>query len=186
MSSKYSQKKHILYEICNEPNGSGVTWDTIAEYANRIIPIIRKNDKHSIIIIGTPNWCQQLDVVNPAKLINSYNVVYSFHFYAATHQSLFPMFEKEIHRIPVFASEWGVCEASGNGNINFESSEKYLNAMKQHVLDNDTVTVGWCVFSYGDKKEAASVLKPESCQSKQWNNMSPTGFFIRDFLRFEE
>ena len=183
MSSKYSKKPHVLYEICNEPNGNTVTWDTIANYANRIIPIIRKNSPKSIIIIGTPQWSQLLDKVNPAKLVDSTNVMYAFHFYAASHAGLLPMFLKEIHRIPVFTTEWGLCENTGNGNVNFNTAELYLDAMKQHVSNNDTISVSWCLFSYSDVKETASVLKPQSCKNKLWNNMTPTGFFIRDYLQ---
>lgn len=183
MSKKYANKKHVIYEICNEPNGKNVSWDTIANYANRIIPIIRKNDPQSVIIVGTPNWCQLLETVNPASLIDSKNILYSFHFYAATHKDLLPMFEQQIHRIPVIVSEWGVCEANGNGNINFEVSNSYLQAMNQHTLNDNTVSVSWCIFSYGDKKEAASVLEPQSCNNKKWDNMSPTGFFIRKYFK---
>lgn len=183
VSKKYKDKTHIIYEICNEPSGKGVTWDTVAEYANKIIPIIRKNDNKSLIVVGTPNWCQQIDQVNPKQLVDTFNVMYSFHFYAATHAGLLPMFETQIHRIPVFVTEWGVCEASGNGNINFDISEKYINTMAQHVSNGDTVQISWCNFSFGDKKEAASVLKPNSCKLQQWENMTPTGLFVRDCLK---
>lgn len=183
MTSKYGNKPHVFYEICNEPNGNGVTWDTIANYANRIIPIIRKNAPKAVILIGTPQWCQYIDKVEPAKLKDTSNVMYTFHFYAATHLGLLPMFLKEIHRIPIFVSEWGVCESSGNGNINFDNSDKYLDAMAKHIEDTDTVSISWCNFSYGDKKEAASVLQPQSCSNKLWGNMSPAGLYIRERLK---
>jgi aryl-phospho-beta-D-glucosidase BglC (GH1 family) len=182
MSKKYAKKPHILYEICNEPSGKDIIWDTIADYANRIIPIIHKNDPKAILIVGTPHWCQSIDKVDPKKLVDTSNVMYAFHFYATTHFRLIPMFMQQIHRIPIFVSEWGPCESSGDGNINFNSAEQYLTIMKQHVLNGDTVSISWCNFSYGDKKEAASVLKPFSCDQKSWNNMSPTGLFVRDFL----
>jgi len=182
MTSKYARKTHILYEICNEPSGKDVNWDTIANYANRIIPIIHKNAPRAVIIIGTPHWCQSIDLVNPSKLVDTFNVLYSFHFYATTHFRLIPMFTQQIHRIPVFVTEWGPCESSGDGNINFDATEQYLNAMQKHGLNGDTVSVSWCNFSYGDKKEAASVLKPFSCDKKQWDNMTPTGLFVRDYM----
>jgi aryl-phospho-beta-D-glucosidase BglC (GH1 family) len=182
MTTKYAQKTHLLYEICNEPSGTTVTWDTIADYANKIIPIIHKNVPKAVILVGSPMWCQFIDKVQPSKLVDTLNVMYSFHFYATTHEWLIPMFLKEIHRIPVFVSEWGPCESSGDGNINFNATEKYLNAMKQHISNGDTVSISWCNFSYGDKKEAASALKPQSCDLKLWNNMTPTGLFVRDYM----
>lgn len=183
VAKKYAQKKHVLYELCNEPNGDDVTWDTIARYANRILPIIRNHDKDAVIIIGTPRWCQELDKVDVSKLNDIHNVMYAFHFYAATHQSLLPLFEREIHRIPVMVTEWGVCENTGNGKIDLESSEKYIAAMKHHSNNNETVSVSWCLFSFGDKKESSSVLEPGSCHAKQWENMSPTGYFIRKHFK---
>ena len=104
MTTKYAQKTHLLYEICNEPSGTTVTWDTIADYANKIIPIIHKNVPKAVILVGSPMWCQFIDKVQPSKLVDTLNVMYSFHFYATTHESLIPMFLKEIHRIPVFVS----------------------------------------------------------------------------------
>ena len=178
MSAKYANKTHIIYELCNEPNGKAVTWDTIADYSNRIMPVIRKNDSRSVIIIGTPQWCQELDKVDPHKLKDTGNVMYAFHFYAATHQGLLPMFEEQIHRIPVFISEWGVCESNGNGKLDENTSAEYLKAMKKHIYKGDTVTTSWCLFSFGDKNETSSVLKPNSCKAKQWENMTPTGEFI--------
>ncbi len=182
MSTKYRNKKHVIYEICNEPNGDDVTWEVIADYANRIIPVIHKNAPGALIIVGTPQWSQLLDKVNPAILTDTYNVMYSFHFYAASHASLLPMFLREIHRIPVFTSEWGACESSGNGNVNFNVSQSYIKAMKHHVLNGDTAIISWCNFSYSDVDETASSLKPNSCTKGQWENMTPTGFFIRDCL----
>ena len=42
ISTKYRYIPNIIYEICNEPNGS-TSWDDIKNYANEIVPIIRKN-----------------------------------------------------------------------------------------------------------------------------------------------
>ena len=182
MSVKYADKTHVLYDICNEPNGKEVTWDTIADYANRIIPIIRENDSQSVILVGTPDYSQRLDQVKPEKIRLPENVMYTFHFYAASHLDLLSILEAEIHRIPVFASEWGVCEYTGNGDVNFENSKKFMDVMEQHVFNKDTVSVSWCSFSYSDVDEAASMLKPESCTQGKWENMTPTGYFFKDYL----
>jgi len=57
--------------------------------------------------------------------------------------------------------------------------------MAEHIQGTDTVSISWCNFSYGDKKEAASALKPQSCTKKLWENMTPTGLFVRDWLKKE-
>ena len=55
-TTQFASSEHVLYEICNEPSGSSVTWSVIADYANQIIPAIRKHDPNAIIIVGTPTW----------------------------------------------------------------------------------------------------------------------------------
>jgi len=182
MSTKYAGKKHVIYELCNEPSGNAVTWDSISTYANRIIPIIRKNDPKSLIIVGTPNWSQKLETVNVSKLKDSKNVMYAFHFYAKSHAVLYSGFVSQIHRIPVFVTEWGTCESSGAGGIDTATSNLFIRAMNRHVSNKDTVYISWCNFSYGDKNESASSLVPNSCDNKLWNNTTTDGDFIKYWL----
>ena len=93
MSQKHGSKGSVLYEICNEPNGE-IHWPQIKSYAEEIIPIIRKNDPDGIILIGTPSWASlgisenklATDIITaPIGKSFSHNVMYSFHFYAASH-----------------------------------------------------------------------------------------------------
>ncbi len=182
VSSKYSGKKNIIYELFNEPYGTTAPWDTIAEYANRIMPIIRKNDPDAVIIIGCSDWDQKLQSIDTAKLNDNTNVMFAFHFYAASHRSLYPIFAEYIHRIPVFVSEWGMCESSGAGMLDTAVSSLFLRTMKQHILDKDTVSISWCNFSYGDKEESTSSLKPHSCADALWNNTTAGGDFVKYWL----
>lgn len=84
MSQKYSSFNNVLYEICNEPNG-GTSWNMIKSYADQVIPVIRENAPDAIILVGTPTWSQDIDQVAAAPVENPYNVMYTLHFYAATH-----------------------------------------------------------------------------------------------------
>ena len=182
MSAKYAGKKNVIYEIFNEPYGTSIGWDTIARYANRIVPIIRKNDPKAIILIGTPDWDQKLETVDTQKLNDTNNVMFTFHFYAASHTSLHPLFARQIHRIPVFASEWGTCESSGLGMNDTAASSMFLQTMKQDISANDTVSISWCNFSYGDKDESTSALKPFSCSNGLWDNTTAEGDFVKYWL----
>lgn len=63
MTTKYKDYDNVLYEICNEPNGD-VQWERdIKPYAEEMIREIRANDDDAIIIVGTPTWSQDVDVV---------------------------------------------------------------------------------------------------------------------------
>ena len=85
MAKKYSGKSHVIYEICNEPNGA-VTWKNVKSYAESVLKVIRKYDKDAIVIVGFPTWSQDVDIAAADKLSEKYgNVVYALHFYASTH-----------------------------------------------------------------------------------------------------
>ena len=67
ISEKYKDCPNILYEICNEPNGD-TTWADIQSYAGEIIPIIRKQDPDSVILVGTPDFDRDLMVAARSPL----------------------------------------------------------------------------------------------------------------------
>lgn len=80
-SNKYANSPNIIYEICNEPNGTKTTWnDSIKPYAETIIPIIRNNNPDSIIIVGTPHFCTKFSDVHENPL-DFENILYSCHYY---------------------------------------------------------------------------------------------------------
>ena len=85
MSAKYVDYDNVLYEICNEPNGS-TSWSDVKEYAEAIIPVIRANDKDAIIIVGTPTWSQDVEIAADDPITGQENIAYTTHFYAATHK----------------------------------------------------------------------------------------------------
>jgi len=62
------------------------------------------------------------------------------------------------------------------------SSNLYLKTMNQHVKNKDTVSISWCNFSYADKNETASALKPGSCYSGLWNNTTQSGEYIKYWI----
>jgi endoglucanase len=98
MSAEYGAYPHVIWEICNEPNGS-TTWQDIKDYATGwsgntgIIDVIRNNDSDNsinknIVIVGTPNWSQMVWQAN-ANPINAPNIMYAFHFYASSRYHVF-------------------------------------------------------------------------------------------------
>ncbi|MCI8647549.1 MAG: glycoside hydrolase family 5 protein [Firmicutes bacterium] len=157
VSKKYKSYNHVLYEICNEPNGSA-TWSAIKSYAKAIIPVIRKNSKTAIIIVGTPNWSQDVDVASKSPLKGYSNIMYAVHFYAATHKDSYRQkLQTAIkNKLPVICTEFSACEASGNGAYDFTSAKKWINMLKKNKI-------GYVCWSLSNKPESASLLKP-SCK----------------------
>ncbi len=153
MSKKYAGQENVIYEICNEPNG-GTTWESVKSYAEEIIPVIRKNDKQALIIVGTPTWSQDVDIASKNPIKNQENILYAVHFYAATHQeNIRNKVETAIaNGIPVIVSESSICEASGNGSLNYDEGQKWMDLIDKYHLS----CFAW---SLGNKEETSSFLK---------------------------
>ena len=157
MSKKYASYQNVLYEICNEPNG-GTTWSDIKKYAKKVIPVIRKNDKNGIIIVGTPNWSQDVDIAAKSPIKGYKNIMYSIHFYATTHGDSYRNKLKTAHKngLPVICTEFGTCDSSGNGKYDFSSANKWIKLMNSYNM-------GYVCWSLSNKPESASLLKA-SCK----------------------
>ncbi len=178
MSAKYANHDNVIYEICNEPNG-GTNWDTIKSYAENVIPVIRTHDADAVVLVGTPTWSQDVDVV-AANPLNFGNVMYSLHFYAGTHKDNLrsKLVTARNNGTPIFVSEFSICDASGNGGIDYNSA----NAWKQLINENNLSYVGW---SLCNKNETSALIKP-SCNSIDNftdNDLSDTGVFLKSFIR---
>ena len=76
MAAKYKDHTNVIYEICNEPNG-GTSWATIKSYAKKVVKAIRAKDKKAVIIIGTPTWSQDVDLVADSPIKGSKNLMYT-------------------------------------------------------------------------------------------------------------
>lgn len=167
MSRRCASYGNVIYEICNEPN-NGTTWDEIKQYAQKIIPVIREYDKDAVIIVGTPNWSQYVDEVARSPLNGYDNIMYSFHFYAGTHkEDMRQKLQGAIDMgLPVFVSEFGICEASGNGEVDTNQADLWIDMLNS----NDVSYVMW---NLSNKDEASAIINP-ACSKVN-------GFSLEDF-----
>lgn len=178
VSKRYAKYPNVIYEICNEPNG-GASWSgNIKPYAEKIIPVIRKNAPNSVIIVGTPTWSQEIDkpLLDP---LSYKNVMYAFHFYAATHAGLRSNVENCVAQgLPVFVSEFGTCDASGGGANDFNETQKWLSYF-------DKQGISYCNWSICNKDETCSVLRPGTSANGNWSesNLTENGKWIRNWLK---
>ena len=178
MARKYAGHKNIIYEICNEP-GSGVTWPQIRSYAGRIIRTIRQYDKDSIIITGTPSWCQDVETA-AATPLKGRNLMYAFHYYASTHGE--PYRQKLLQAIhaglPVFVSEYGICEASGSGGISRPEAARWMKLLDQHNIS----CIAW---NLSNKDEASALIRSDCAKTDSWkrSELSASGKWVYDMMR---
>ncbi len=155
MAREYADVPNVIFEICNEPNGD-CTWEDIKEYANIIIPVIRRHKPDALILIGTPNFDR--DIQDPAKDPVAFdNVMYAFHFYATSHkgESLSLLREVVGGGTPIFITESGLCEASGDGKIDLES-------VKQWYATLDSLHLSYTIWSMSNKEEESAMVLSDS------------------------
>ena len=155
MSREFKGYNNVIYEICNEPN-NGTSWKEIKSYARSVISTIRKNDKKAVIVVGTPTWSQDVDQA-AADPIKGDNIMYALHFYAATHKAdLRNKMTAAINKgLPVFVTEYGICDASGNGAIDKEEANRWVQTM-------DEYGVSYIAWNLSNKQESSSIIK-SSC-----------------------
>ncbi len=175
MSAKYKEYDNVIYEICNEPNG-GTSWADVKSYAEEVIPIIRKNAPDAIIIVGTPNWSQDVDIAAKDPITGYDNIMYAAHFYAATHtDNIRNKVQTALDSgLPVFISEFSICDASGNGAIDYGQADKWFDL----INTNNLSYAGWNI---SNKDETSSLIK-SSCSKTSWwdeSELSETGIWLR-------
>lgn len=167
MASKYSDHDNVIYEICNEPVGADWNSD-IKPYAEKIISEIRHFDENALILVGTNTWSQDVDSVI-GNTIDDANVMYVAHFYAATHKdNIRNKIKAALNAgVPVFISECSICDASGNGSIDYESAGEWLDFMNENQLS----FIAWSLCN----KAETSALISSGCSAKSgWSDSELT------------
>ncbi len=162
MATKYGSKTNIIYEIYNEP--LQVSWSTVIKpYAIDVIKAIRAIDPDNLIIVGTPTWSQDVDVAALDPIVGLGNIAYTLHFYAGTHkQSLRDKAALALSRgIPLFVTEWGSTDASGDGAVNVTETNAWVAFMKANNISN----ANWSLV---DKAEGSAALVAGSSGTGGW------------------
>jgi endoglucanase len=178
MAEKYGRYPNVIYEIFNEPVRD--SWHDVKAYSVEIINAIREKDSDNIILVGSPHWCQDLHIAADDPIKDFDNLMYSVHFYAATHkQSLRDRCNYALGKgIPLFVSESAGMEASGNGNIDYNEWNSWIDWMK-------TNKISWVSWSIADKNETCSMVNPSASSEGNWkeNDLKESGIKTRELLR---
>jgi endoglucanase len=162
MATKYKDCPNVIYELFNEPQQQ--PWAEIKAYAEEVIKTIRAIDPYGIILVGSPQWDQavNLPAADPIKAYD--NIMYTLHFYAATHkQWLRDRATDALKNIPIFVSECAGMEASGDGPVDQAEWETWLKWMNNNKIS-------WAAWSLSDKNETCSMIKDTSSPVSGWKN----------------
>ena len=148
VSSTYKDDKHIIYEICNEPNGDA-TWEDVKEYCSVIIPLIRNNDPDSLILVGTPDF--SADLYAPMNDPLEYdNIMYVFHEYTG-HNSKFQQEIEQIDKameagLPVFMTEVAGTDAEQEDYYDMDTIQQWMPIVEKYNISY----IVWKLWKYSD------------------------------------
>jgi hypothetical protein len=147
---------------------------------------IRAQNNNNLILIGTPNWCQNPETAT-ANPVNGTNLAYTIHFYtgenatahrgALRNRALVSMDRGHA----IFASEFGLSNAAGGGGVvNTAEADKWLDFLNYF-------NIGWANWSFSPQNESSAALTTSS----RADNISGWGFtssgtHIRNRLRASE
>ena len=142
-AQKYKNTPNVIFEPYNEPiNLSGnredgtqttaeATWKGIKGYLKNVTQAIRDEGSKNLVILGTPFFCQFVNVAAGDQIKdkngNTFeNVAYAFHFYSASHgpEAYYvkggdvggmegEYLQGGLGKVPVFVTEWGTTHSDG-------------------------------------------------------------------------
>ncbi|MFI1016177.1 glycoside hydrolase family 5 protein [Streptomyces sp. NPDC020965] len=185
IGQRHKNKNNLLYEIANEP--SAVSWSRIKSYAEQLIPVIRQQDPDTPVLVGTRAWsslgvsegADETEIVNSP--VNAANIMYTFHFYAFSHRDEYlNTLSRAADKLPVFVTEFGTQNYSGEGSNDFAMSQRYLDLMASKKIS-------WVNWNFSDDHRTGAVFKTGTCGSGgPWtgtSSLKPAGVWIRDRVR---
>jgi endoglucanase len=184
IAGRHRAADNILYEIANEP--SGVSWRRIRTYAEQVIPVIRAHDPDAVVLVGTRGWsslgvsegADEREVL--ADPVRAANVMYTFHFYAASHgRRYLETLSRAADRLPIFVTEFGTQSHTGDGADDFARAESYLDLMAAKKI-------GWANWNWSDDKRSGAVFKRGTCAARAYADparLKPAGAWVRERLR---
>lgn len=179
---------NVIYEIFNEPVRQGcnagvanddgsesqpfITWPQIKSFAQTVIPSIRSNDANNLIVVGTPQWSQDVNAAM-ADPLSGANIAYALHFYASDddHQGLMNRMKYvSCQKFPIFVTEWGTPNANGDGNINWSRVNAFVSMM-------ESLKLSWASWAIGNWGQSSAALNGGSL-----SNLTANGNWMKSAL----
>ena len=198
VANRYKGVPNVIYELFNEPVSTAFEtegsyadlgnpaamqayWEDLKAYAEALIEVITSiDDSKPLILMGSPCWDQRIDLPAADPITCYDNLMYTMHFYAATHkESLREASDRALKAgLPLFISECASMEATGNGPLDLDSWKEWSEWADANSLN----IVCW---SLSDKDESCSMLTPEAISEGPWPDevIKPWGAIAKEFVK---
>ena len=175
MADLYGEHDNVIYEVYNEP--LDISWSNIIKpYAVSVITAIRAIDPDNLIVVGTPEWSQRIDLAAADPIIGFSNIAYTLHFYTIYHQQWLRDRANAAldDGIALFVTEWG--------SIGYSLVDPEANKWMAWCFDNKISHCNWAV---DDKEEEWSILVPGASTSGGWeyDDLTDAGKLARNIIQ---
>lgn len=179
LARRYGHLPNVIWEPFNEPLRDNVDWSRdVKPYHEAMVAAIRAHDPDNLIVLGSPSWSQDVDVAARDPVAGE-NLVYTLHYYAATHKAqLRAKADAALAAgLALMITEYGVVEATGNGPVDLQSSREWWDWAERNG-------VSYLAWSIGDRNETSAALQP-GAPAWGWGDgqLTPAGRLMRAHLR---
>jgi len=183
MASKYQGVPNVLFETFNEP--LKLDWSTeLKPYHEAVVAAIRAVEPNNIIVLGTPNWSQDVDLA-AADLLVGTNLMYTLHFYACTHgKYLINKGNAALARgAALFVTEWGATAADGgyDGKVCQVEAQEWLDWMRSKHI-------GWAAWKLDNcEPDSSCLLSTDAPLDGGWTSqyLHGHGLYVRAQMQRE-
>ena len=131
---------------------------------SKYLSLILSKKVDAVILVGTPKWSQEVNFAADMPLEFD-NVMYSVHYYAATHKK--ELRDKAQYALnkgaAVFIDEYSNCDASGNGIIDDEEA----HAWAKFVDENNLSYAQW---NLSNRDESSAMVKADCTKTSDWTD----------------
>jgi endoglucanase len=146
LAHRYGAHPNLIWEPYNEPRG--FDWDQIRPYHEAVVNAIRAENSDNVIVMGTPNWSQDVDVaaLDPVRpSAGAANLMYTLHFYSCTHQQwLRNKGTDAIDKgLALFVTEFGATPADGGTVAQPYVCRTEANLWFDWMAQNNVSGVAW-------------------------------------------
>jgi endoglucanase len=177
IASKYAGIPNVLYEPFNEP--LNLNWSTqLKPYHESVVAAIRAVDPLNVIVLGTPNWSQDVDKAAQDPVAGD-NLMYTLHFYACDHGPyLVTKGNIALSKgLALFVTEWGPTKADGglDGNVCLDKAQPWLDWLKLHGI-------GWTAWKFDNcTPDATCFLSVDAPVDGGWTSqyLHGEGLYLR-------
>jgi endoglucanase len=183
MAERYAGVPNVIYEPFNEP--LKVDWTTeLKPYHEAVVAAIREHDAENVIILGTPNWSQDVEQAARNPLAGD-NLMYTLHFYACDHGSWLINKARAARSLgaALFVTEWGATKADGG----LDGTVCQVAAQTWHDWMNEE-GIGWAAWKFDNcEPDSTCFLTPNAPVDGGWTSqyLRGHGLYVRARMQTE-